>query len=135
MDAVSNNIVRNIVVGILVVVVLFFVSRSLGGSARVANSDVFKQILELTKKNEIFIAFQKDIMDQIIKTKDNLDKVTNNTKALEEYAIVIDQSIAFEGYAGYTGIPYDLNFKKFKHPKKPPTKEDPSHLQNPTLSR
>jgi hypothetical protein len=107
----NNDIVRNLVVGILVIIVLFFIFQSIrgGGSRSQPSSQVLRQILNVAQDNQTFLSFQKDLIEELTKANDKI-------KALDEFSIVIDQSIDFEGYGGYTGIPYNKDFRNNKFP-------------------
>jgi ABC-type uncharacterized transport system substrate-binding protein len=106
----QNDIVRNLVVGILVIIVLFFIYQSVrGNGSNLSNSKILNQLFNLTKDNNLILYFQKDLIEELTKANEKI-------KALDEFSIVIDQSINFEGYNGYTGVPYYANFKSYKFP-------------------
>lgn len=109
----GQDLVRQIVVGILVVIVLFFIYQSVRGRSGFGsanlNPQVYNQILNIVKENQAFLSFQKDLIEELTKASDKI-------KALDEFSTVIDQSIDFEGYEGYTGIPYNKDFRNNKFP-------------------
>jgi len=114
----GSNTALNLIVGILVIIVLYFVFQSIGGGgggvgreASANFSKIFKELVSLSEKNNQLLSFQKDLVQELLNVRDNVN-------ALNEYGIVIDQSISFEGYEGYTGTPYELDFKHKKFPSK-----------------
>jgi len=105
------------IIVILILLWLFSAKRSTK-AASASTNQMFKMIYDVVQQNSSYLSFQNELLQKIDDTKKETIQYANNIKieitnmmeddratldALDQYARVINESIEFEKYPGYTG--------------------------------